>query len=1149
MESVGWNAPGERGWGLSGIDQRVGAAGGSVVVQSGRDVVVGDVTLAAGSPVRACYRHQVERIAPERLLDREAELAELADFARSPQAANRYRWWRAGPWTGKTALLSWFVLHPPEGVRVVSFFVSSRLPGQADRAAFVDALLEQLLTLLDRGVPPLLSDATRESHLHGLLAEAAASCRDRGEALLLVVDGLDEDRGYTTRHDAHSVAALLPATLPAGVRVVVAGRPDPPLPEDLGDRHPLRCAGVVRALAPSPHARASRGEVERDLKRLLAGTSLERDLLGLLVVSGGGLSADDLAGLTGASRWQVREHLETVAGRSFTRRAGDLVPRTEVYLLGHDDLRAAAAELVHDRLPEHRDRLHAWARDHARRGWPAGTPEYLLRGYHAMLVAAGELDRATALCTDPLRHERMLAATGSDATALTQVTATLDARAAAPAADLAAVARLAAHRDHLRDRITRIPPGAPVLLARIGRHDRALALARAITLTERQSEVLAQVAGEFDKAGRADEAAELMEAAIRAARSDHASHQLGRALATVRDAGRAAGSVARESAAAWSTARGGVVPGPAAHVPDELERQAESLAAAAGALVAGGHREHAGRLIRAAIDTARSTVEVHRQADALLAVTEVAVRVGEHDLAVEAARSAEDPYCRHRALAVVTELLVRKGEHALATRTALSIGDPHQRGETLLLVAEALAREGSPDVVGLVEQAIELFRAPTRSPQQNQALMFVAEAVARVGYLEWAAELVEQAIAGAYAVATPVQDGRVLVAGAEALAAAGHARRALELVEGAVEAVGAAADRYRQCEVLLSAAGVVARVGARDRAVALARSAVRISATLPVPQQRGAVQASAAAVLARAGAHESACDTARSLADPVQSSRALVGVAEADHADRAGHLVHEALAVARSITDPYQRAEAVLPVAAALARLGDRAGAVGTARAVADPEQRSRALLAVGAALREAGRGGRTADLAHEVIDLARANPDLDQRCRTVVAVADLAVDVGRADRATRLAVEVVDLARTHGDPYRRGEILISAAAVLGRAGAYEAAIEALRSVTDPYQHGRALVLLVAALSERGDHELAIEVARSIADPRRRGQAWMAAAAAVATGGPEDLAVACAVSALRTGHWQAAPQDLCKVSARAALALFEEATALSRRRA
>nr|BFE51146.1 hypothetical protein GCM10017745_45730 [Saccharothrix mutabilis subsp. capreolus] len=219
-----------------GVRQDAHASSDATVAQAGRDayanvnVHIGDVNLRTGARVRTRYRHQVERIAPSRLVDRDAELAELTAFCTDPSTEGHYRWWRAGAWAGKSALLSTFVLTPPPGVRVVSFFITARLAGQADRAAFADNVLEQLLTILGEEPPPFLNPATREPHLLGLLADAAALCRERGEHLVLVVDGLDEDRGVTTGHDSHSIAALLPSRPAEGLRIVVAGRPDPPIP-------------------------------------------------------------------------------------------------------------------------------------------------------------------------------------------------------------------------------------------------------------------------------------------------------------------------------------------------------------------------------------------------------------------------------------------------------------------------------------------------------------------------------------------------------------------------------------------------------------------------------------------------------------------------------------------------------------------------------------------------------------------------------------------------------------------------------------------------------------------------------------------------------------------------------------------------------
>ncbi len=293
----------------------------------------GDVTLVSAEAARSAYREQVRRIAPSTLIGRERELAELAQFCTTATPGS-YAWWKAPAWAGKSALLSWFVLHPPPGVQVVSFFVTSRLAAQNDRSAFVDVMLEQLADLLGRPLPGYLTNATRDGHLLAMLALSAEACQQRGERLVLVVDGLDEDCGITAE-GGHSIAALLPAQPPSGLRIVVSGRPNPPLPSDVPNDHPLRSAAIVRTLSRSPHAELVKADAERDLKRLVKGTPAEQDLLGLVTASGGGLSGPDLADLTGLREWEIEEHLHTVAGRAFSRRLSRWQPeeRPTVYIL------------------------------------------------------------------------------------------------------------------------------------------------------------------------------------------------------------------------------------------------------------------------------------------------------------------------------------------------------------------------------------------------------------------------------------------------------------------------------------------------------------------------------------------------------------------------------------------------------------------------------------------------------------------------------------------------------------------------------------------------------------------------------------------------------------------------------------------------
>jgi hypothetical protein len=134
---------------VSDRERAVSAGVGNVVVGgvSGQLVQAGhiqSVYLASAGPPRTRYLGQVRQLAPDELVDRESELAELARFCTTVDADDSYTWWRAEAWAGKSALMAWFVLNPPPGVRVVSFFVTARFAGHDTRDAFVETVLEQV---------------------------------------------------------------------------------------------------------------------------------------------------------------------------------------------------------------------------------------------------------------------------------------------------------------------------------------------------------------------------------------------------------------------------------------------------------------------------------------------------------------------------------------------------------------------------------------------------------------------------------------------------------------------------------------------------------------------------------------------------------------------------------------------------------------------------------------------------------------------------------------------------------------------------------------------------------------------------------------------------------------------------------------------
>ncbi|MFB8078427.1 hypothetical protein [Streptomyces sp. NPDC056013] len=499
-------------------------------------VVIGDgnqVGFGTGTTVRSAYREQVRRIAPPELVGREGELAELAAFCRT---GDGYRWWRADAWAGKTALMAWFALNPPAGVRIVPFFITARLGSQNDAVAYVDVVLEQLAELAGEGIPAHLTAATKDAHLFRLYGEASRACAARGERLVLLVDGLDEDRGVTTGPEARSIASLLPAAGP----VVVSGRLNPPLPADVRPDHPLRDPEIVRLLPPSPQARAIRAEAERELKHLLATGGLPYELLGLVTASGGGLTADDLAELTGDVPYRVRDLLRTGPGRTFALRG-------EGYLLAHEELVVQAREMLGPREQERwRGVLRGWAESRRARGWPADTPAYLLHGWFTMLRAAGDPDAMVDCALDAVRHDRLLAATGGDGAALAEIEAAGEAvlaRGDRPAL-LTALLRLALRRAALRDRNGQVPAGLPVAWAELGERDRALALARGLAPPNR-IRALCAVAELLHADGPRERAHALLDEADSLARAEHQSQERPFALWAVGDSWLAVGAADR----------------------------------------------------------------------------------------------------------------------------------------------------------------------------------------------------------------------------------------------------------------------------------------------------------------------------------------------------------------------------------------------------------------------------------------------------------------------------------------------------------------------------------------------------------------------------------------------------------------------------
>jgi hypothetical protein len=294
------------------------------------------------------YLEQVRDIAPAHgLVDRTADLHELNAFCEGDED---YLHIQGPPWSGKSALLSTFALNPPTGVDVVAFFVTGRLAGYADSTAFTEALLDQLAALVGDFSTAPATGTVLDARRRALLTTAAKQVRQTGRRLVLVVDGLDEDRGAVAGSGLPSIASQLPKSPKDGLRIIVTSRTGTPLPADVAVDHPLRSCRVHH-LAPSTHAGQVRGLARRELSDLLAGEQLHQDLIAFLCASQSGLTLSDLEEVTEQPRFVLENVIAGALGRVVATDRGE-------FRFIHEVLRAQALDLLGERaVTRYRNRL------------------------------------------------------------------------------------------------------------------------------------------------------------------------------------------------------------------------------------------------------------------------------------------------------------------------------------------------------------------------------------------------------------------------------------------------------------------------------------------------------------------------------------------------------------------------------------------------------------------------------------------------------------------------------------------------------------------------------------------------------------------------------------------------------------------------
>ncbi|QNJ94884.1 NACHT domain-containing protein [Mycolicibacterium fluoranthenivorans] len=319
------------------------------------------------------YARVVQDLVPVHgLLDRATEVLEMESFVLGPHP---YGWWQADPWAGKSALLASFATSPPPGIETIFYFVS-RVQGRNTYRDCSETLLRQLCALTGQVLPYTLSAHERDEHRRRLLADATAEVTQRGNRLVLLIDGLDEDAGLRPFNLGPTIAGLLPHSPPPGLRILVSSRPNTLIPTG----HPLANARRFD-LQRSPHATDIRRRALHELGAVLDSDGLARNIVAAMAVAQSGLTVTDLSELTGELPFRIAAILNNsrlVRNESAIFDSDD----RPAFVLGHEEIYAAAiTALGEPTMNAVRQQLNTWAASYRDHQWPANTPAYLLRGY------------------------------------------------------------------------------------------------------------------------------------------------------------------------------------------------------------------------------------------------------------------------------------------------------------------------------------------------------------------------------------------------------------------------------------------------------------------------------------------------------------------------------------------------------------------------------------------------------------------------------------------------------------------------------------------------------------------------------------------------------------------------------------------------
>ena len=856
---------------------------------------------AGASQTRAAVADHLEVVrdlAPDPLEDREAEIAELTEFAHG--APDVWYAMEAGMISGKTALMSSFTLNPPSDVHIVSFFVR-RMGGDGnDWRSFSFVAGAQLAEILGDEYTEWASEpASQNTEFRQLLRRAATACQSdkKPRPLVLVIDGVDEDSYYERPDEAaaKSILSLLPRHLPEGVKLVTASRPNPPMPEDIV----CNASRVIASLKPSSIAQKKINQ--KDIETFFK-SDLAVDIGAFLAACGGSLTIDELRQLIAR-----RRHLENVPSRDVKacvdHSPGRMLMRVNVgfgdreipsYTLGHDAvLRAVLRELApglfgeNDGVDEsawwaqirdevlnpYREVVLKWVVNRAEEGWGRVTPNYMLGDAcfdimlsHDVLVVLN-VGRYREVQRRFGRRSRVLRMVDLECSKV------LDAnRGELPECLMTSLLEVV----ELRCALVEASIYCPGLFGLY------------VSCFDIAPDVMLDMVLSIDEPnGRLDALGEVVKAALESGRGcaflPHVPIVL-ESVASCRDL--------RDDilyllvsilvSSGYMVNKSEVDDCKIVDLDEWVNRVLVSTGMERGfiqlhSLIKGVDdvNKSADVIVTFSEDIAGRIENAREHAMALVRVAGALARVGDPDRvrliavnAVDAAERIEDRWERARALVGVVDTLARAGMTDEALAIVERIEDRWERARALVGVADALVR------AGMTDEALAVVERTEFPLERARALVGVASALVGMGDADRARWVAEKAASTAERIEKPRERARALGEVADALVGVGLTDKALAIVER-IE------DRWERAQALVGVASALIGVGDGDRARRVAEKAASTAEHIETPWKRALALLEVVDALARAGAIDEALKIVSVMNDPSSRSRAQSAVIKA----------------------------------------------------------------------------------------------------------------------------------------------------------------------------------------------------------------------------------------------------------------------------